>query len=252
MVRAAAKAGKPLRRDFGELENIQFSQRGTLKFSHNSWLFSERNLKESLIASRPDFTLFSYDQKPDKNENKYFILHPISGYENFIRGLPYFAICIFAKNGPRTEAAVIYDPLEDYLFWAEGGIGACINDQKLRVTQRGQDVEHAIALSLTGQETLDKELSQKLLHKVYDYQQSRKNCTMLLKQCPELDLAYTAKAHLDVSVFANPNFYLSKMCKLFMKETNGIARTIQHNEEQNTMVCGNLAAVSTFEDFLSA
>ena len=64
-----------------------------------------------------------------------FIVDPIDGTMNFIRGLHHSAISVaLAVDGVVTHA-VVYNPYYDEMFSAQRGKGAWLNGQRLHVTQ---------------------------------------------------------------------------------------------------------------------
>jgi len=42
----------------------------------------------------------------------------------------------FARGGSEIHAAVVYSPVNGEMFWAEKGVGAYVNDKRLRVSAR--------------------------------------------------------------------------------------------------------------------
>ena len=64
-----------------------------------------------------------------------FIIDPIDGTMNFIRGLHHSSISVaLAVDGVVTHA-VVYNPYYDEMFSAQRGKGAWLNGQRLHVTQ---------------------------------------------------------------------------------------------------------------------
>ena len=55
MVRAADKAARTLKRDFGEVENLQVSRKGPADFVSAADLRAEQVLREELARVRPDY-----------------------------------------------------------------------------------------------------------------------------------------------------------------------------------------------------
>jgi len=52
-----------------------------------------------------------------------WIVNPVSGRQNFVRGIPFYAISLAYVEDDRCELAVIYDPEHDELFHARRGDG---------------------------------------------------------------------------------------------------------------------------------
>jgi myo-inositol-1(or 4)-monophosphatase len=67
-----------------------------------------------------------------------WIVDPLDGTTNFLHGIPHFAISIALERDGEIVAGVVYEPTRDEMFWAEKGIGAYLNDRRLRVSARRQ------------------------------------------------------------------------------------------------------------------
>jgi myo-inositol-1(or 4)-monophosphatase len=68
-----------------------------------------------------------------------WIVDPLDGTANFVRGFPHWAVSIARTRGGLLgafEAGVVWDPVKKDLFAAEAGAGAFRNGQRLRVPPR--------------------------------------------------------------------------------------------------------------------
>ncbi|WP_373776373.1 inositol monophosphatase, partial [Neisseria dentiae] len=74
-----------------------------------------------------------------------WVVDPIDGTNNFINGLPHFALsCAFIRNG-RPQMGVIYNPVSDECFYAERGGGAFLNGRPLPLRNVQKQLHEAIA-----------------------------------------------------------------------------------------------------------
>ncbi|MDP8993759.1 MAG: inositol monophosphatase [Pseudomonadota bacterium] len=153
MQRAARKAAPRIRRDFGEVEQLQVSRKGPADFVSLADRLAEETVVEELRHARPDWTLFmeeggTIEGDPAKPR---WILDPIDGTSNFLHGIPHFAIAIAvqeAKPGGgwgEVTQGLVYQPLTDESFWAEKGRGAWLNERRLRVSSRRDLADALIA-----------------------------------------------------------------------------------------------------------
>ncbi len=147
---AVRKAGKRLLRDFGEVEQLQVSVKGPSDFVSTADLRAEQTLKEELSKARPNFAFLMEESgaSGDDNWDWRWVVDPLDGTTNFLHGIPHWAVSVGIEKrlGPdRTEivAGVIYNPASDELFWAEKGVGAFLNDRRLRVSGR-KDMREAV------------------------------------------------------------------------------------------------------------
>ncbi len=138
MTRAADKAARGLKRDFGEVEQLQVSQKGPADFVSNADLKAEKVLREELQKARPAFGFLLEEGGTVKGSDPEhrWIIDPLDGTSNFLHGLPHFAISIALEKSGEIIAGVIYDPIKDEMFCAEKGGGAFLNDRRLRVSGR--------------------------------------------------------------------------------------------------------------------
>ncbi|WP_028970520.1 inositol monophosphatase family protein [Sphingomonas sp. URHD0057] len=143
MQRAARKAAPRLRRDFGEVEQLQVSRKGPADFVSMADKRSEATIVDELRYARPDWGLLVEEAgeiagNPDKPR---WIVDPLDGTTNFLHGVPHFSISIAveekkAGGGTEITQALVYQPLTDDSYWAEKGRGAWLQDARLRVSAR--------------------------------------------------------------------------------------------------------------------
>jgi myo-inositol-1(or 4)-monophosphatase len=138
MMAAARKAGKPLIRDLGELENLQVSMKGPADFVTNADQRTERMLIEELTRVRPGYGFLGEESGTIEGKDKThrFIIDPIDGTTNFLHGIPHFAISIALEREGQIVSALVYNPATDDMFVAEKGHGAFLNNKRIRVAAR--------------------------------------------------------------------------------------------------------------------
>ena len=143
MQRAVRKAAPRLRRDFGEVEQLQVSRKGPADFVSMADKRAEQTIVEELRNARPDWGMLLEEGgevagNPDKPR---WIVDPLDGTTNFLHGIPHFSISIAVEEkrpdgrGEITHA-MVYQPVNDEEFWAEKGRGAWLQDARLRVSAR--------------------------------------------------------------------------------------------------------------------
>jgi myo-inositol-1(or 4)-monophosphatase len=140
MAGAALKAARALKRDFGEVEQLQVSVKGPGDFVSTADLHAERTLKTELMRARPGYGLLLEEGGATEGSDPHhrWIVDPLDGTTNFLHGIPHFAISIALERDGEIVAGIVYEPTRDEMFWAEKGIGAYLNDRRLRVSSRRQ------------------------------------------------------------------------------------------------------------------
>ena len=150
MIKAARKAGRTLKRDFGEVEHLQVSLKGPANFVTAADRRAEEIVYEELAHARPGYGFLGEEggrrEGPDKTHT--WIVDPLDGTSNFLHGIPHFAVSIALEREGTIVAGVIYNPANDDLFVAERGKGAFLNDRRLRVAARGRLLDSVITCGL--------------------------------------------------------------------------------------------------------
>jgi myo-inositol-1(or 4)-monophosphatase len=147
MTAAARKAGRSLKRDFGEVEHLQVSMKGPADFVSAADRRSEEVLFAELTKARPGYGFLGEEGGRREGDDKThtWIVDPLDGTTNFLHGIPQFAISIALEREGVIVAGVIYNPANEELFQAERGKGAFLNDQRLRVAARRRLSDAVIA-----------------------------------------------------------------------------------------------------------
>ncbi len=138
MIKAAEKASKILIRDFGEVEKLQVSVKGPSDFVSNADTKAEKIIIQELTKSRKNFSILSEEIGIIENNDRsnYWVIDPIDGTNNFLHGVPHFAISIALKTEDEIISGVIFDPIKNELFFAEKNNGAYLNNQRIRVSKK--------------------------------------------------------------------------------------------------------------------
>jgi myo-inositol-1(or 4)-monophosphatase len=138
MTDAVMKASRSLKRDFGEVENLQVSRKGPGDFVSAADRKAETILREALEKARPGYGLVMEESGIVEGADKTHRWHidPLDGTTNFLHGLPQFCISVGLEREGQIVAGVIYDPAKDEMFIAEKGKGAFLNNRRIRVAAR--------------------------------------------------------------------------------------------------------------------
>jgi len=194
MSRAADKAARGLRRDFGEVEQLQVSVKGPGNFVSTADHKAEKVLRQELQHGRPDYSFLMEESGAiaGSDTEHRWIVDPLDGTTNFLHGLPHFCISIALERAGEIVAGVVFDPILDEFFWAEKGVGAYLNDRRIRVSSRRQ-LSHALIATGTpyGQGAQRKRYLAQL-------EQVMENVADVRRMgAAALDLAYVAAGRFD-------------------------------------------------------
>jgi myo-inositol-1(or 4)-monophosphatase len=161
MIKAARKASRTLKRDFGEVEHLQVSLKGPANFVTAADRRTEEIIREELEQARPGYSFVGEEGgvRQGSDGTHRWIVDPIDGTMNFLHGIPHFAISIALEREGTIVAGLVYNPATDELFTAERGKGAFLNDQRLRVAARRRLGDAVVACALPHPSRGDAELS---------------------------------------------------------------------------------------------
>lgn len=150
MIAAARKAARSLKRDFGEVENLQVSLKGPANFVSAADRRAEETLYAELNKARPGYGFLGEEGGVREGDDKThrWIVDPLDGTTNFLHGIPQFAISIALEREGAIVAGLVYNPANEELFVAEKGKGAFLNDRRIRVAGRKQLREAVLACGL--------------------------------------------------------------------------------------------------------
>jgi myo-inositol-1(or 4)-monophosphatase len=150
MTAAAIKAGRGLKRDLGEVENLQVSIKGPGDFVTAADKKAEKTLFEELSRARPGygFSMEESGQVDGADKSHTWHIDPLDGTSNFLHGLPIFAVSIALEREGQLVAGVVYNPATDDMFVAEKGQGAYFNNRRMRVAARRSLSESMVACGI--------------------------------------------------------------------------------------------------------
>ena len=155
MAAAAQKAARRLLRDFTEVEQLQVSMKGPGDFVSQADLRAEQTLREELSRARPGYAFLMEESGASGGDNWSWrwIVDPLDGTTNFLHGIPHWAISIalekrLADGTGELVAGIVYNPVNDEMFWGEKGAGSFVNGQRLRVSARREMKDALLATGI--------------------------------------------------------------------------------------------------------
>jgi myo-inositol-1(or 4)-monophosphatase len=237
--KACIKAGKIIKRDYGEVENLQISKKGPGNFVTSCDLKVEKILIEEIQKSFPKATIISEEAGLIKGEDKvFFIIDPIDGTTNFMHGLPFFgiSIAVMEKNakGNNIVVGAIYNPVFDEFYYAEKGYGAFCNNRRLFASGR-KDYDEAVFAAYIARNNIEyRDRDIKVLTNL-------KIHTRIIGSAA-MELAYTASGKLDGMWHFNLKPWDIAAGVLLVQEAKGMVSEI--NGGSKYLDSGNIIAAN--------
>ena len=239
MVKAARRAGRSLKRDLGEIENLQVSLKGPANFVSLADKRAEQMLCEDLNKARPGYGFIGEvgGAREGSDKSHTWIVDPLDGTTNFLHGIPQFAISIGLRREDTVIAGVIYNPANDELYIAERGKGAFLNDQRLRVAGRRQLSDCVVACGLPHIGRGDHDLSRREMMEIQN-----KVAGLRRFGAASLDMAFIAAGRLDGYWERNLSQWDMAAGAIIVREAGGIVSCIDGESDPlqtGNVICGN-------------
>ena len=129
----------------------------------------------------------------DKSNEYTWIVDPIDGTLNFIRGIPHFAVSIGIQKGKHLEHGVIVDPINREEYVASRGYGATLNGKKIRVSS-----SESLKDGLVSAGIAPSNINQRLESYIKNLREFTRACQAIRSTgSAALDLAYVASGKFD-------------------------------------------------------
>jgi myo-inositol-1(or 4)-monophosphatase len=137
-VKAARRAGNVIQRASHNLDAIRVEKKKHNDFVSEVDRAAEQTIIETILEAYPKHGILAEESGARGiGESEYeWIIDPIDGTTNFIHGHPQYAISIALAHKGQIQQGVVYDPNRNDLFTASRGVGAFLNDRRIRVSKR--------------------------------------------------------------------------------------------------------------------
>lgn len=194
-VRAARSAGDVIVRHLDRVDLLKVEDKGN---EGRQDLVSEvdRRAEARIIdvirGVYPDHAILAEESGYLPGSEFEWVVDPLDGTRNYLRGLPHFAVSIAVRRRGVVEQGVVFDPVRQELFAASRGAGASLDQRRIRVAARGslRGAMLATALPTHRASALNTHLSETRALGL-------ENADMRRSGSCALDLAYVAAGRLD-------------------------------------------------------
>ena len=240
MLKTARMAGRSLSKDFREVENLQVYRKGAGDFVSSADIAAEKIIRDELMEARPTYGWVGEesDEEEGKDPTRRWIVDQLDGTTNFLHGLPHWAVSIALEHKGEIISGVIYDPCKDEMFLAEKGIGAWMNETRLRVSAR-----HSIADSLYATGIPFSGRIEDLPETINDLKKLMPNCSGVRRYgAAALDLAYVAAGRYEGYWERNLNNWDIAAGVIIAREAGAMVESI--STAGDPLIDGNIIAAS--------
>ena len=192
-VKAARKAGSIITRASFDVDKLTIRTKQKNDFVSEVDHAAEDAIISVLKDAYPDHGFLGEESGyKDKDAEYLWVIDPLDGTTNFLHGLPQYCVSIGLLHKGQLAQAVVFDPNRNELFTATKGVGAYLNDRRIRVTKTDKIEDALLGTGFPFREIVN----------VDDYLRMLRNA---MKTCAgvrrpgaaALDLAWVACGRLD-------------------------------------------------------
>jgi len=240
-LRAARKAGENIVRASDDLERFEVQAKGVNDFVSEVDITAEQEIIYHLSKAYPDHAILGEETGLHGNEDAEYrwLVDPLDGTTNFIRGIPHYAVSIACLHKGKLEHAVIVDPVRREEFTASRGRGAQLNGHRIRVSKLPSLEGALLGTGIPFKDHCDDKL-----------EPYTKSIEVLAAQCAgirragaaSLDLAYVAAGRLDAFWEIGLAPWDIAAGALLIREAGGLVADIDASDnylDSGNIVCGN-------------
>ncbi|MEM0954345.1 MAG: inositol monophosphatase family protein [Pseudomonadota bacterium] len=240
-LRAARKAGDIIARASEQLDRIEVETKGANDFVSEVDRAAEQEILYQLQKAYPEHAFIAEESgesgNPDSEHR--WIIDPLDGTTNFLRGIPHYAVSIACEVKGKMEHAVVLDPIRREEFVASRGRGAQLNGRRIRVSKLASLDNALIGTGIPFR-----------AHQIDHLPAYTESLQTLAASCAgirragaaSLDLAYVAAGRLDAFWELGLSSWDIAAGSLLVREAGGLVADLSGGADYmktGNIVCGN-------------
>jgi myo-inositol-1(or 4)-monophosphatase len=212
---AVQKAGAILMQNIDAIGMIRLKQAND--YLTNIDIQAENTVKAIIKKSFPEHAIIAEESGGEGEGSLYtWFVDPISSTQNYVHGLPHFAVVISVRKGTDFVFSAVFDPFFHELFSAEKGKGAYLNEKKMRVSSVNNLSKALMSLVIQTKGEGNKEKGLYYFGNLLPHVASFRRIGSLA-----LELCYVASGRLDGQVFLGSDIFSLPAGKLILEEAGG-------------------------------
>jgi myo-inositol-1(or 4)-monophosphatase len=135
-VKAARKAGSIITRASADLDKLTVRRKRQNDFVSEVDHAAEDAILSVLREAYPHHGFLAEESGADNSQAEYvWVIDPLDGTTNFLHGFPQYCVSIGLLHKGVPQQGVVLDPNRNELFTASRGVGAYLNDRRIRVSK---------------------------------------------------------------------------------------------------------------------
>jgi myo-inositol-1(or 4)-monophosphatase len=129
------KVGEFIKQEDGKVERHQIETKSINSLVSYVDKGAEVMLVDALSKILPEAGFITEEETVEQGgKDIEWIIDPLDGTNNFLHGVPHYAISVGLKVHHELVVGIVLDPIKEELFYASKGNGAFLNDKTIRVS----------------------------------------------------------------------------------------------------------------------
>jgi len=220
--------------------DFKITQKNPGSFYSEVDLLSQKMLQEKLQEIIPGSGYIAEELEVYDKKDFTWVIDPIDGTRNFVRGMPYFGISVALLKYDEIIAAVVYMPAMSDMISAQKGMGLWVNGQRFSTDFTRYQQEGVMIVSGSIKQG-KRELALGIKQVLKDLEHG-----IRFRACgaAAVDLAYAAIGVYDAVLFENLKWWDVAAGILLVTEAGGHVSDYQNrsiDESFKTLIAGNKA-----------
>lgn len=214
-ISAVSKSGKILKKKYEEFDRTSVMFKTNHEILTENDLLSEKIIINEIKKYFSEHEILSEEFGKNKNKSDYlWIIDPIDGTTNFSMHNPLWSISVALAYKGKIILGVIYAPILNELFVAEKGMGAYLNNKKIKPS----NIYKGKTLNAFCHGKLDDDIKRAI--KYFNIQKIQKfDCRQMGSAC--IEFAYVACGRIESIVIPGANAWDVAAGALMVSEAGG-------------------------------
>ena len=237
-VKAARKAGSIINRASFDVDKLTVRRKQQNDFVSEVDHAAEEAIISVLKEAYPDHGFLGEESGyHDKEAEFLWVIDPLDGTTNFLHGLPQYCVSIGLLHKGIPTQAVVFDPNRNELFTATKGVGAYLNDRRIRVSRTDKIEDTLVGTGFPFREIVNVDDYLRMLRNVM------KTCSGVRRPgAAALDLAWVACGRIDAFWEMGLSPWDMAAGALLIREAGGLVADL--NGEEKFLDSGRIVAAN--------
>ncbi|MEO5693257.1 MAG: inositol monophosphatase family protein [Usitatibacter sp.] len=250
-VKAARKAGSIITRASYDIDKLTIHRKQQNDFVSEVDHAAEEAIISTLKDAYPDHGFLGEESGyRDKDAEFLWIIDPLDGTTNFLHGNPQYCVSIGLLHKGVLSQGVVFDPNRNELFTASKGVGAYLNDRRIRVSKCDKMEDSLIGTGFPFREVINVDNYLRMLKNVMKVSSGVRR-----PGAAALDLAWVAAGRCDGFFEIGLSPWDMAAGALLVREAGGLVSDLDGEDkflDNGRIVAANGKLFGTFLNLLNA